>query len=251
MSMAAAEALAPWCATPVQREQVIKEHARIVRHVVGRIAANLPAEVDHEDLLSAGVLGLIKAVDRFDPRRGVKFATYANAVVRGEVLETLRSRDWAPRSLRRRLREVANVIGELQAHLRRPAEDTEIAEAMGMDLDQYQRLLQEASVTMVGSIEELLEHESLAGCAPVDGKAWERPGDPAVEMEKRELRRLVAEAVLRLPERERLVISLYYDDELTLREIGEVLGITQSRVCQIHSQAAARLRAALQRELRF
>lgn len=241
-----------WCATPAERERVIREHAHVVKYVIGRLTGHLPGSVDREDLVSAGILGLIKAVDRFDPSRGVKFETYATTVVRGEVMESLRARDWAPRSLRRRLRQLAEVINRLEAVLLRAPEEEEIAVEMGMEIEAYHRFLAAASAATVTSMEELL-----LGDEPADevGDLGREPSeefaDPLVVIEKRELRRLVAQAVMALPERERSVISLYYEQELTLKEIGEIMGVTESRVCQIHTQATARLRAAVQRELRL
>lgn len=247
-----AQATGHWCGSAARREQMICDHVQIVRYVVGRLTMNLPANVDREDLFSAGVLGLIKAVDRFDPGRGVKFETYASTVVRGEVMESLRARDWAPRSMRRKLRALAEVMRDLEGRLHRAPEETEIAEAMEMDLDEYHRFLAAASTATIASIEEILVgEEPFDPAEQAPGEGPEEFGDPAKLVEKGELRRLVAAAVLALPERERSVISLYYEQELTLKEIGEVLGVTESRVCQIHTQATARLRAAMQRELRM
>lgn len=243
---------ATWCQTPAEREQVIRDHVRIVKYVVGRITTHLPNNVDREDLVSAGILGLIKAVDRFDPLRGVKFETYATAVVRGEVMESLRAKDWAPRSMRRKLRQLAEVINDLEGRLLRAPEEEEVAEAMGMELAEYHRFLSAASVATIGSIEELLlgdEPHEIADYAGIE--VSEEFADPLAVMEKVELRRLVAAAVLGLPDRERTVISLYYEQELTLKEIGEIMGVTESRICQIHTQATARLRASVQRELRL
>lgn len=241
-----------WCTTPAERERVIRENVHIVRYVVGRITGHLPSTVDREDLNSAGILGLIKAVDRFDPGRGVKFETYATTVVRGEVMESLRARDWAPRSMRRRLRQLAETISQLESRLLRAPEEAEIAAEMEMSLEDYHRFLAAASVATVTSMEELLvgdepteAFDDLPGCDSEDY------ADPLTVVEKRELREMVARAVAALPERERSVISLYYEQELTLKEIGEIMGVTESRVCQIHTQATARLRASVQRELRM
>ena len=242
---------AAWCATPAGREEVICNHVHIVKYVVGRIATQLPANVDRDDLASAGILGLIKAVDRFDPNRGVKFETYASTVVRGEVMESLRAKDWAPRSMRRKLRQLAQVVSQLEAELARAPNEDEVAEAMGMMLPEYHRFLSSASTASVASLEEMLageEPQDPAECAP--GEQSEEYADPLAIVEKAELRRLVAEAVMALPERERTIMSLYYEQELTLKEIGQIMGVTESRVCQIHTQATARLRAALERELR-
>jgi RNA polymerase sigma factor for flagellar operon FliA len=232
------------------REQVIHENLRLVKYVVGRLTGQLPPHVEREDLFSAGILGLIKAVDRFDPDRGVKFETYASTVVRGEVMESLRAKDWAPRSLRRKLRRLAEVVRELEGHLRSPPEEEELAEGMEMTLPEYHRFLSDVSAASVASLEEVL-----AGEEPVDeyrydsGDQSDDFADPAAILEKTEMRRLVAEAVATLPEREQTIMSLYYEQELTLKEIGQVMGVTESRICQIHTQACARLKAHLQLEL--
>jgi len=251
-SPATSQVAVSWCGTPALREQTIRDHVHIVKYVVGRISTQLPANVDREDLVSAGILGLIKAVDRFDPGRGVKFETYATTVVRGEVMESLRAKDWAPRSMRRRLRQLAEVVSQLEAQLVRAPEEEEVAEAMEMTLEQYHRFLSEASTASVASLEELLAGEEpyeTSDYAP--GEPSEDFADPLAIVEKAELRRLVAQAVGGLPERERTIMSLYYEQELTLKEIGQIMGVTESRVCQIHTQATARLRAAIQRELRL
>lgn len=241
-----------WCATPAERDRVIRDHVHIVRFVVGRITGHLPSSVDREDLNSAGILGLIKAVDRFDPGRGVKFETYATTVVRGEVMESLRARDWAPRSMRRKLRQLAEIVTQLESRLLRAPEEEEIAAEMEMSLDEYHRFLAAASAATVTSMEELLVgDEPTETFDDLPGNNSEDYADPLTVVEKRELRAMVARAVAALPERERSVISLYYEQELTLREIGEIMGVTESRVCQIHTQATARLRAAVQRELRL
>lgn len=240
-----------WCSTPAHREEVICSNVHIVKFVVGRITSQLPANIDREDLVSAGILGLIKAVDRFDPGRGVKFETYATTVVRGEVMESLRAKDWAPRSMRRKLRQLAEVVNQLEARLLRAPEEEEVAEAMEMSLAEYHHFLSDASTASVGSLEELLVGEEPAeGATYGPGEPSESFADPLAILERSEMRRLVAQAVAALPERERTIISLYYEQELTLKEIGEIMGVTESRICQIHTQACARLRAHVQRELK-
>ncbi len=243
---------AQWCRTPKERETIIREHVHIVKFAVGRITTQLPASVDREDLVSAGILGLIKAVDRFDPSRGVKFETYATTLVRGEIMESLRARDWAPRSVRKKLRSLARIIATLEARLLRPPDDDEIAEEMGMSLGEYHTFLSETSAATIGSVEDLLVGEEPADNTQEINSAFSEDfADPAAVMERKELRRLVAQAVTALPDRERTVIGLYYEQELTLKEIGEIMGVTESRICQIHTQATARLRASVQRELRL
>lgn len=237
--------------TAEQRRRLIEDHVGLVRYIVGRVAVRLPDSVERDDLESAGIIGLIKAADRFEPARGVKFATYASTVIRGEVMELLRSKDWAPRSVRRRYRELEECMANLQRQLGRAPEEAEICRALGLSTEEYRDLLLTASATAVASLEELVEEDEHgqveAGCLPDGADPWSE--DPAEIMDQAALQELLALAVQQLPERDRIVIGLYYQDELTLREIGEVLSVTESRVCQIHTQAIARLRATVQQML--
>ncbi len=233
------------------REQLIRDHIGLVRFIVGRVVVRLPDSVEREDLESAGLLGLVKAAERFDPNRGVKFATYASTVIRGEVMEVLRSKDWAPRSVRRRYRQLEAVIAQLQCELRRQPTEEEIRAALQLSEEEYEELLAETSCMAVASLEELMEQEESLQPTEAD-RPIEPSGDdcdPARILDDEALKQLIAEAVDELPERDRVVIGLYYQDELTLREIGEVLDVTESRVCQIHTQAIARLRTAVRNKL--
>lgn len=236
--------------TRAERERLIAEHICLVHHIVGRIGAHLPENVERDDLVSAGILGLIKAIDRYDEGRGAKLATYASSVIKGEVMESLRAKDWAPRSVRRKARELAKTSAKLEYALGRPATEEEIAEAMGVSTDEYYRLLEQVGGATLLSLEEALssDDDGREGEA-ADVDPWDEFGDPAIQLEDEDVKRVLAEAVQRLPEREKQVIGLYYQEELTLKEIGAVLGVTESRVCQIHSQAIARLRGVASREL--
>ncbi len=230
------------------RERLIAEHICLVHHVVGRIGAHLPDNVERDDLVSAGILGLIKAIDRYDASRGAKLATYASSVIRGEVMETLRSKDWAPRSVRRKAREMARASARLEYELGRPPEEAELAAALGLDVDEYRKLLEEASSATLLSLDEALSTDDERSEETVDRTPLDQFGDPAVQVEQEDIKRVIGTAVTRLPEREQQVVALYYQEELTLREIGEILGVTESRVCQIHSQAIGRLRGMASRE---
>lgn len=236
--------------TRLERERIISDHVRLVHQIVGRIGAHLPENVDREDLVSAGILGLIKAVDRYDATRGAKLATYASSVIKGEIMEWLRSKDWAPRSVRRKARELAGTVSALEYELGRPPTEDEIAEAMGVDVDGYRRMLDEASAASLLSLEEALswgdDDRDGGGSGEYDPR--DEFSDPALQLENDDMIRVLTQAVERLPERERLVVGMYYQEELTLKEIGAVLGVTESRVCQIHSQAIARLRGFAARE---
>jgi RNA polymerase sigma factor for flagellar operon FliA len=233
-----------------RREELIRRYGGLVRLIVSRIAGHLPDWVEHDDLISAGILGLLKAIDRFDPARGVKFETYATPVIRGEVMEMLRAKDWVPRGVRRRAREVARAIGQLEATLGRPPTADEISAHMGMTLADYEAVLADTARASLLSFEEVFaEGEDQSNhVAPQVADMRDDVNDPLAALESDDLKRVVARAVERLPEREQQVLALYYQEGMTLKEIGAVLGVTESRVCQIHSQAMARVRAAVLRE---
>ncbi len=218
----------------------------MIRYVAGRIAMRLPAHVSLDDLMSAGVMGLIDAVDKFDPAQKVKFKTYAEFRIRGAILDELRAMDWVPRSVRRKSSKLEAVYTKLQNRLGRPATDEEVAEEMGISLAEFMRLLDEVKGVSLLSLDDpdsplgQLESEQIK-------EALGRTDleDPLALLGLAELQRQVAQAIIGLPEKEKLVVSLYYYDELTMREIGEVLGYTESRISQMHTKAIFRLRARL------
>jgi RNA polymerase sigma factor FliA len=228
------------------REAVIKEYAPMVKYVANRIAMRLPPHIEVDDLMSVGVLGLIDAIDKYDSSRGAKFKTYAEFRVRGAILDELRSMDWVPRSVRQKASAMDGVIQKLQNKLGRPPEDEEIAESMGINLDELFTMLNETKSKPILSLEDLGiakesgEQQSLLDCLAGKGDA-----DPQTQLRLNELKGIIAKAIDTLPEKERLMISLYYYEELTMKEIGEVLGVTESRVSQIHSKAVFRLRNKL------
>tara|TARA_B100000686_G_scaffold354743_1_gene466882 strand:- start:2593 stop:3354 length:762 start_codon:yes stop_codon:yes gene_type:complete len=227
-------------------EQVIKEYAPMIKYVANRIALRLPPHIEIDDLISVGVLGLIDAIEKFDPSRGAKFKTYAEFRVRGAILDELRSLDWVPRSIRQKATQLDNACQELQAKLSRPPEDEEMAEKLGMNLEEFFALINETRTMSILSLEDLgfskeeSDQRSLLDC--LAGKA---DSDPHTQMRLTELKNIIAKAIDTLPEKERLMISLYYYEELTMKEIGEVLGITESRISQIHSKAVFKLRTKL------
>lgn len=229
-----------------QREAIIHRHIDLVRYEVDRLAVGLPREVDRDDLISAGIIGLIKAVDRFDPRHGASFSTYATSVMRGAILDELRGMDWAPRGLRSRYRRLEETVAALRQRLRRQPQVSEIIAELGISHEEYEKLLADSTATAIVSLEALMEASGDTRAPTIEHADLGRPEwNPAAAADTAELHRLLAEAITELSEREQLVISLYYHEELTMQEIGAVLGVTESRVCQIHTQAIARLRAAL------
>lgn len=222
------------------REQLIVHYSPIVKFVASRLAAGLPSSVDTSDLVSAGVFGLIDALERFDPERGAKFETFAIPRVRGAVLDGLRALDWVPRSVRRKARDVEGAIAKLEASLHRAPSDDEVADALSISPTEFQKWLAAIAVANVGPLEHLM-----ATGRGEPGPSHRVDGSPGVELEERELRHAMRAEVRRLPERERTVIALYYGEGLTLHEIGEVLGVTESRVSQIHTKAVLVLRSRL------
>jgi RNA polymerase sigma factor for flagellar operon FliA len=219
---------------------IVEQHTSLVRRIAYHLASRLPATVQADDLIQSGMIGLLEASRNYDPSHGASFETYAGIRIRGAMLDEIRRQDWAPRSLFRRMREISEAIREIENTEARDARDAEVAEKLGMSLDEYHRVLKDASSHKVFSTEDLgAGLDSLS-----DGLFGNTPG-PLDNLEGVELREGLARAIGSLPEREKLVMSLYYDQELNLREIGELLGVTESRVCQIHGQAVLRLRARL------
>ncbi|MCB2184850.1 MAG: FliA/WhiG family RNA polymerase sigma factor [Deltaproteobacteria bacterium] len=229
-----------------EREALILEYSPIIRYVAGRIAMRLPSHVALEDLISAGVIGLIDAVDKFDPDKNVKFKTYAEFRIRGAILDELRSMDWVPRSVRRKSSTLEDAYNRLQNRLGRPATDEEMAADLGVDLEEFHRLLDEVRGVNLLSLDDAESPlAQLDAEAVLEALGRDEIGDPLALLGLAELRLQVAHAIEGLPDKEKLVVSLYYYDELTMREIGEVLGYTESRISQMHTKAILRLRARL------
>jgi RNA polymerase sigma factor for flagellar operon FliA len=230
---------------PGLRERLILQYAPLVKYVVGRMAVSLPGLLSNEDILSYGTIGLIQAVDRYDPSVGVKFETYAIRRIRGSILDTIRSLHQLSRDVNRRAREVEQAYDELIHRLGRMPENKEVADHLGLSLDEFHTVLAEASTTVVS-----------LNSSPGDGEDGERPSlidqitdddqpDVSSQVERRQLHRALVRAIEQLSDRDRLVINLYYYEELTLKEISEVLGVSTSRVSQLHSAAIFKLRGAL------
>lgn len=231
---------------PKVRDRLILTYAPLVKYVAGRLGSGLPAHVDDDDLVSYGLLGLIGAIQRFDPERDIKFETYAISRIKGSIIDELRSMDWVPRSVRSRAREIERAIGELESRLGRAPTDDEIAAKVGISQEDLDESLSEISRTSIAALDELWT-VSAGGdqIALMDTIEDTQGPNPQSSLAETELKEAIGEAIARLPEREKLVVTLYYYEELTLREIGEVLGVTESRVSQLHTKAILRLKARL------
>jgi RNA polymerase sigma factor FliA len=226
-----------------EQERVLLEHLPIVRFLARRIHERLPQHVDIEDLVSAGVVGLMDAFAKFDPAKKVQFRSYAQFRIRGAILDSLRTLDWSPRELRRKGRAVEEAIRVLTARLGRPPGEAEVAAELGVTLEEYQQLLGDLKGLEIGTLHlERNEDSGEEELAYVPGRPDE---DPLFRCLKGELEDRLAEAIANLPDRERLVMTLYYYEEMTMREIGLALGVVESRVSQVHASAVVHLRAAL------
>jgi len=216
-------------------DALIVQHAGLVKRIAYHLAARLPSSVDVEDLVQAGMIGLLEAAASFAADRGATFETYAGIRIRGAMIDTLRQLDWTPRSVHRQSREAAAAMRAVEARTGREARDAETAAQMGLGINDFHRVMQDASSSQVGSIEDL----------PLNFDIADRESDPLRQALEAGFRDAMATAIGDLPERERLVMSLYYDDEFNLKEIGLILKVSESRVCQIHGQALVRLKARL------
>lgn len=222
---------------PTAREWLVVHYASLVKFVAGRLAAGLPRSVDTGDLVSAGVFGLMNAIDRFDPEQGAKFETYAIPRIRGAILDSLRALDWVPRTVRSRSRQIQDAIAALEHEHGRAPSDDEIAAELGITTEELEKWLADVAAGSVGP----LDHVAMDNAA-VEASATAQPG---AALEEGELRDAMRAEISRLPEREQAVLVLYYEDGLTLAEIGEALGVTESRISQIHAKAVLQLRSRL------
>jgi len=215
------------------------------------MASGLPSHVEESDLISYGLLGLIGAIERFDTEREIKFETYAISRIKGSIIDELRSLDWVPRSVRSRAREIERAMLELENRLKRAPTDEEVATEIGITVDEFQDSLTAISRSSVAALDELWQISTGGGdtVSLIDTIEDPHADDPSKAMSQTEVREALADAIQRLPEREKLVITLYYYEELTLREIGEVLSVTESRVSQLHTKAILRLKVRLQGSL--
>ncbi|UCE76407.1 MAG: RNA polymerase sigma factor FliA [Gammaproteobacteria bacterium] len=225
-----------------QSDDLVTKHAALVKRIAYHLMSRLPPSVQADDLIQAGMIGLLEASRNYDASQGASFETYAGIRIRGAMLDEIRRTDWTPRSVHRKARQVAEAVRAIENQEGRDARDVEVAQKMGIELNEYHRILQDATGCRVFSIDDTgvngdeLQHQPVAD-APRN--------EPLDSLQHSDFKSALAEAISNLPERERLVMAMYYDEELNLREIGEVLGVSESRVCQIHGQALIRLRARM------
>lgn len=231
----------------IAKDKLLVEYAHLVKYVSARLAVNLPASVDRSDLISSGVMGLIKAVETFEPDRGFKFETFAGHKIRGAILDELRALDWVPRSVRQKSRELQRTYAKLENDLGRIPYDDEVCDALGITIKEYENLLAEVTPTTIISLEEAMPGRESDAKELKIIDTIEDPGsdNPLKELGFSEVKSILKEAIAALPEKEKLVVALYHYEELTLKEIGVVLDITESRVSQIHSKAILKLRSKL------
>jgi RNA polymerase sigma factor for flagellar operon FliA len=230
------------------RERLVVAYSPMVKFVAGRLGAGLPSHVDDADLISYGLMGLIGAIERFEPERGIKFETFAMTRIRGAIIDELRSLDWVPRSVRARAREIEAVQAKLEHELQRAPSEAELAARLDITEDELQTSLLEIANSSVYALDELWTVSDSSGdqVSLLDTISDPRAEDPQESLASSEIKDRLTEAISSLPEREQLVVALYYYENLTLREIGEVLGVTESRVSQLHTKAVMRLKSGLQ-----
>jgi RNA polymerase sigma factor for flagellar operon FliA len=232
--------------TAEARERLIIHYSPLVKFVAGRVAAGLPQSIEQADLVSYGIFGLIDAIDKFDPERGFKFETYAISRIKGAIIDELRSIDWVPRSVRSKARSIERAYSKLENELKRTPEEQEVAVELGITEGELAQNLSQISFVGIVALDELLSSgEKGSGGTTVGDTIADKVNDPVAAFEVTEMKHVLADAINRMPDRERLVLTLYYYEGLTLAEIGDVLGVTESRVCQIHTKAILQLRGRL------
>jgi RNA polymerase sigma factor FliA len=232
---------------PALRERLILHYSPLVKYVAGRVGVGLPPNIEQADLVSYGIFGLIDAIERFDLERAIKFETYAISRIRGAIIDELRAIDWIPRSVRYKAREIERAYARLEGELHRTPTEAEVAEEMGISLGDLHQIFSQVSFVNVVALDELLNVGGEKGdkLSLVDTLEDTKAEDPVAAFESEETKYLLAKAINQLPEREKIVVTLYYYEGLTLAEIGQVLGVTESRICQMHTKAVLQLRTKL------
>jgi RNA polymerase sigma factor FliA len=232
-----------------EKRSIIQEYSPLVKFIAQKIAVRLPANIELDDLMSAGVIGLMDAIDKYDPARDNKFKTYAEFRIRGAILDELRAQDWIPRSMREKAKGIERSFQKLEQKLGRSASEDEVAKDLGMELGEFQSALQQCKSVSLLSLDEVGtfsngDRKSLLGLLEAG-----RDSNPMVQLAGNELREQLSKAIEDLPEKQRMVLSLYYYEDLNLKEIGDILEVTESRVSQLHTQAVLRLRGKLKEHL--
>ena len=229
------------------RDSLILNFSPLVKYVAGRVAVGLPSNVEQSDLISYGIFGLIDAIEKYEPARGIKFETYAISRIRGAIIDELRAIDWVPRSVRFKAREVEKAYVELENTLKRPPSDEEIAGEMGISKDDLAGIYSQLSTVSLVALDEMMAVDSERGgkTSLVETLEDTRAPSPQESVESEEMKVILAQSINTLPEREKIVITLYYYEGLTLSQIGEVLGVTESRICQMHTKAVLAMRGKI------
>lgn len=230
------------------RDRLIVHYSPLVKYVAGRVSTGLPNNIEQADLVSYGIFGLIDAIDKFDPERNIKFETYAISRIKGAIIDELRSIDWVPRSVRSKARAVEKTLNLLENRLKRSPTDKEIAKEMGIKVSELQAIYTQASFVSVVALDEAMSRTGDESVSLIDTLEDTETEDPVGVFEDEEMKGILASAINRLSEREKLVVTLYYYEGFTLNEIGQVLGVTESRVCQMHTKAVMLLRNRLEDE---
>ncbi|NDY42705.1 FliA/WhiG family RNA polymerase sigma factor [Dissulfurirhabdus thermomarina] len=232
--------------TPAQREELILKYTPLIKYIAGRLAMRLPPHISVDDLISSGIIGLIDAIKKFDPGKKIQFKTYAEFRIRGAMLDELRSMDWIPRSVRKKATELERAYQKLEKELGRPAEDEEVARELGITIQEFHDLLEKTRHITFLDIEVIRRRMPDSNEEDLFDLIEDKNDlDPFTRLNMLEVREVLMEAIKGLPEKERLVVSLYYYEDLTMREIGEIMGYTESRISQMHTKAMLRLRARL------
>lgn len=228
------------------KDSLIMKYASFVKYVAGRVAVNLPNNVEFDDLVSYGILGLIDAIDKYDPERNVKFKTYAKTRIRGAIFDELRILDWTPRSIRQKARKLEKAYAKLEGKLGRDATDEEIAEFLKIDIAELHKLFDETKKSLLLSLDEIF-YDDEEGSSRFDFIEDQKSDNPQLKVEETEAKQILADAIGKLSDRERMVVTLYYYEDLTSKEIGKILGVSDSRISQLHTKAILRLRGRLSR----
>ena len=228
------------------RDYFIKQYAPLVKYVAGKVAIGMPYNVEFDDLVGFGVFGLFDAIEKFDPEKHVKFKTYAVTRIRGAIYDELRSIDWVPRSVRQKTREIEEIVHHIESNLGRSASDAEIAQKMGVSVEEFHKNIYKISTSSILSLNDLwYTGEDNDKVSIVDSIESSQSLNPDTIVEREEIKKVIVQAINELPDKEKKVLVLYYYEDLTLKEIGKVLDVTESRISQLHTKAILRLRAKL------